>query len=1014
MVDKLNSISYAWHYRDIDSTEYYARQALAVPSCRGTQRAEALNNLAFVAMVRMDYDRADSILQEAVAATDNQVELLVAEVQQMRLCQRCSKNREFYEYREKAAESLKRINEERDQLSARNQERLLYAASEMAIVTSTYYYYVGLEEQSIKALETLNTDELRHDTAQYLNYLYNVGAGGILTEGDAAQIHQEEVSYLNRCLSVAKRHGYVYFMAQAKEALAEHAGDMTLAKEALDMFLDYGDVYQIAGAYRTMATCCHALGDDQRALVYLDSALIDNRINQAPDLVASIREQLSVAYSAVDDKQASDYNRNIYIDLQEQTRQDRELEARAGLLDRSVQQLNWMMAAVLAAIVLLVILLWLFNHLNKQRQDNHRFADLLEEKKEELGEASLRVEKNERRNLEQRAKVSLAMGILPLIDRILHAAKNSQDDRMPDGHMEYIRELTANITEQNELLTQWIQLRQGELSLHIESFPLQSLFDMVGRAEASFKMKGITLTVRPTDATVKADRVLTLFMLNTLADNARKFTPSGGNVSIGAESHGDYVEISVTDTGCGLSADALSNVFDHKVRHGHGFGLTNCKGIIEKYRKMSRLFSVCHIGAESQQGCGSRFFFRLPPGVKRCLIAVFVLCPMLLSASGQSPVTLGQSPITSVLPPIADSRSALDLAHIYADSAYFCNVNGTYERTLLFADSCISCLNRCLPANKNFRKMALFSEDGTMPAEIQWLHQNVGTNYQIILDIRNESAVAALALHRWQLYSYNNKAYTQLFKELSADNTLGDYCRTMQQSSQNKRVAVILLIVLFVMIVPAYYLLYYRHRLHSRFRLERQWQADIEQVDDELRRAELENGNLHVANAVLDNCLSALKHETMYYPSRIRQLADSNQLEALKEVASYYRELYGLLIRQAVSLTGRSHLHLRCVELYGQRVLGDDNLLRYLFELLKLNQVTAHPKDDRYVEFTGTLAAAGSAVSTGHSGALGDITYHLCRQIVRDHGEASNRRGCGILVEKEHVIIILPRYHGKV
>ena len=44
----------------------------------------------------------------------------------------------------------------------------------------------------------------------------------------------------------------------------------------------------------------------------------DNKaIEQAPDLVASIRERLCLVYSAIDDKQQSDYNRNIYLDLQD-------------------------------------------------------------------------------------------------------------------------------------------------------------------------------------------------------------------------------------------------------------------------------------------------------------------------------------------------------------------------------------------------------------------------------------------------------------------------------------------------------------------------------------------------------------------------------------------------------------------------------------------------------------------------------------------------------------------------
>ena len=993
-VDKLNSLSYTYHYRDIDSTEYYAKQALEASLSYDDGRAEALNGLAFVAMVRMDYHRADSLLVEATSLTDNQLELLVTYVQQMRLCQRRSKNREFYEYREKAVQAQKRINEERNQLSSRQLSRLRYAESEMAIVTSTYYYYVGLERQSVDALLQLDIDEVRHDTAQYLNYLYNVGAGGILTDGTAEDVHAEEVNYLNRCFSIAQRYHYTYFVAQALEGLADHTGDWQLADEALQLFRDYGDVYQIAGAYRTLASCYHAMGDDARALTYLDSALVDQRINQAPDLVASIREQLSVAYSAVNDKQHSDYNRNIYIDLQEQTRQDRELEARAGILDHAVNQLNLMIWAVLGAIVLLVFMLWLFNRLNKKSKEDHRLDDLLEEKNDEVAEARLRVAKNERRHLEQRAKVSQAMSILPLIDRILHEVKYLDGEDKQD-HIQYIRELTDNINEQNQLLTQWIQLRQGELNLHVESFPLQQLFDLVARSKTSFAMKGITLSVEPTSVTVKADRVLTLFMLNTLADNARKFTPKDGRVDISATETPDYVEISVSDTGCGMTDDQLAHVFDRKTiteksATSHGFGLMNCKGIIEKYHKVSQIFSVCSLQAESQQGRGSRFFFRLPKGVVRLLAIGYGLLAMSqpLTANPQSP-----------------TANNLSRAHIFADSAYFSNVNGTYARTLQFADSCRYYLNaHYLSQHPDGRLLMTRQEDnGTLPAEIQWFHESLSTNYQIILDIRNEVAVAALALHEWSLYAYNNKVYTQLFKEMSADNTLADYCRTMQQSQTNKRIAVIVLLVLLVTIVPAYYMLYYRHRLYNRFRRERMQLTNIEMADDELHRAELEDSVLHVSNAVLDNCLSTLKHETMYYPSRIRQLVDAGDVDSLTEVAAYYRDLYSILIQQAVDQVERIKLHVRPVRFYGQQVLGDENLLRYLFELLEVKgEIASEVKDDNYVVFHVPYKTRDS------------LTSYLCRQIVRDHGEATNRRACGITEENQQITVILPRYNGKI
>ena len=1034
-VDKLNETAYAYHYRNTDSTASYAQRAAALAEGYRAGRAEALNNLAFVHIVRMEYDEAERILNEVVETTDHQVQCLIAYVQQMRLCQRRSRNREFHEYRELADKTIRRIHEEIDNLSDHDRRALLYAETEYAIVNSTYYYYVGLEQQSIEALDAIDPNEVQRDTAQYLNYLYNIGAGGIITQGSQHEINQQEFDHLMRCFLLARRGDYPYFAANALEALSEHLMEPEyrhrllddnmpalrflnpdgideemlagyLAENALYIFRDYGDVYQIAGAYRTLASCFRQIGDYESALYNLEQALADSVINQAPDLVASIREQLSVAYAAIDDKPQSDYNRNLYLDLQETTRQDRQLEARASQYERTLSQLNLMLWAVVAAIIVLCFALWLFNHLNKKHTKPETVDDLFEQKSEQLQALELRVESSERRNLEQRAKVSLVNSITPFIDRILHEVKS------PSGDSTYVCELTDQINAYNDVLTYWIQLRQGELSLHIESFPLQQLFDLIAKSRTSFQMKGVQLNVEPTDAVVKADKVLTLFMLNTLADNARKFTDQGGSVSVSASEGPDFVEISVDDTGRGMTPDQLAHLFDSKpiqqdtqnsTLRSHGFGLLNCKGIIEKYRKISQIFSVCQIAAKSTLGRGSSLTFRLPKGLLRLLILLFTIHYSLF--------TLASDPLAR--------------ASAYADSAYFCNINGQYERTLLFADSCRQCLNDhylSLQPRGRYLMRPMGNPSLTAP-EIKWFHDGLDINYHIILDIRNESAVAALALHEWQLYSYNNRIYTQLFKEMSADASLGEYCRTMQQSQTNKTIAVILLVVLALAILPAYYLLYYRHRLYSRFLREQQRQNDLEMLDDEYRRAELEDNNLHVANAVLDNCLSTLKHETMYYPSRIRQLLDAGDTASLSEVTSYYRELYGVLSLQAMRQVEHTHLHLRRIDKGDVAILGDENLIRYLFELLRKQSGAKTPDisyvalDHQYVEVRYPMPAlrlTEQQAADLFNPSREHIPYLLCRQIVRDHGEATNRRACGIRAEVTNglttVIITLPKF----
>ena len=1015
-VDKLNARSYASHYRDIDTTEYYAKQAYDLSE-------------------NYDNEEAEQRLNEIPQITDNQIEQLVGYVQQMRLCQRRSKNREFYEYRENAMEALKRINEERSQLSETELQRLRYAESEMAIVTSTYYYYVGLERQSIDALQSIDVNDLRLDTAQWLNYLYYVGSGGIITTGTQQDINQEEFDHLLRCFIHARQGDYPYFAANALEALSEHLMDAEyrrqlladnlpamkfinpegvdddmlagwLAEDALHLFTRYGDIYQIAGAYRTLASCYRQIDDYESALYNLEEALSDSAIYQAPDLVASIREQLSLVYSAMDEKQLSDVNRNAYVDLMSETRQDRQLEARAGQYERSASQLNFMLVAVVVAIILLVFLLWLFNRLNKRKKGSYsQLEDEIEQRQDDVAASKLRLEDNERRHLEQRAKLSLVNGITPFIDRILHEISrlDTLDDNSKQESLAYIRELTDQINDYNDILTQWIQLRQGELNLKIESFALQPLFDLMSHSRKAFAMKGITLDLQTTDAQVKADRVLTLFMLNTLADNARKFTPEGGSVTVSAQQTPDYVEISVADTGEGIGEEQLAHIFDPKPIGNHGFGLLNCKGIIEKYRKISQIFSVCQITAESTKGQGSRFSFRLPKGVVRLFIGLLALSATCLPAKA------------------AEVDDYLGKASIYADSAYFSNINGTYERTLLFADSCRYYLNlhyrQLCP--KGDDEMLRSGDLSLMIPEIKWYQDSLDTNYDVILDIRNESAVAALALHEWQLYHYNNRIYTQLYKEMSADNTLADYCRMMQQSQTNKRIAVILLILVLLSILPAYYLLYYRHRLYYRFLTERQQMSSLEMMDDELRRQELETANLHVSNAVLDNCLSTLKHETMYYPSRIRQLVDQGEEESLSEIVGYYRELYGMLSLQAMDQAERTNLHIRRLK---NGILGDENLIGYLFSILRKQGGGKEPSEvtpvheGKYVEITMPMPALNLSDSEAQAlftpASVQNIPYLLCRQIVRDHGEATNRRMCGIWAEvrdgQSLVRIILP------
>ena len=1108
-VDKLNSQSYALHYRNLDSTKVLAKRALALSDDYPTGYAEACNNLAFVAIAKMDYKLAKQWLNHVEKRSDNQIELLIADVQNMRLCQREARNKDFYAYREKAMRRLRRIGEETDNLPPREYQRAVYAQSEFAVVASTYFYYVQLEKPMMQALNQIDPDALEQDTAQYLNYLYNYGSGGAITHGTQHEILQTEFDMLIRCYMLASGpNPYPYWQANALQAISEHIQDEdnreflirnnlpafqylnieqmpadllagNFAQRALNLFSSYGDVYQTAGAHRTLAECYWQIRDYQSSLDCLNHALYDNKaIFQAPDLVASIREQMSLAYSALDDKVKSDYNRNAYLDLQESSRQDRQLEARAAQLDDTATILNVMIIAVIAMIVIAVILLYVFDYMKRKKskeestdellkplhermelnaQKHKEFLEKFEEETERRMELTMRVSANKERNVEQRTKVEFANSNLSYINRMLNEVnrlcKGGETEEVRKQRYQYILELVDVIEDYNSTLTRWIQMKQGMLNLRIESFSLQQLFDIVEKGKTSFQMKGIRLVVKPTDAVLKADRALTLFMINTIADNARKFTPAGGEVTVEAQVKAEdkYVEISITDNGKGMDEEQLAHVFDRAYTGGHGFGLINCKGIIEKYKKTSRMFDKCDISVQSEVGKGSRFAFRLPAGRMLLLSLLIALFSWLPSGSAWAKMQKShgshhQHKRTAVQKPLNLQR-----ADQYADSAYFSNVNGHYERTLAFADSAREYLNRHYLSlrPKGTFLMVKYPKSGAI-AELQWLRDSLPTDYNVILDIRNESAVAALALHQWDLYASNNKVYTQLFREMSADNTLDEYVRTMEVSKNSKNVAVVLLILLLLQLPLAYYLLYYRHILRYRFavdkvntinqillssssdkeklqRISEIWDektsrranseqlnevvvriekalndgmADVrkdysrlELLEDEIHRTEYEGDKLYVANQVLGNCLSALKHETMYYPSRIRQLIETNpdDVESLRELIEYYKSVFTMLSTQAM-------------EQAKGMVRLDYHLLERLFEILIANT----KKCDIRIETTAGYPYAevfvkqyespydSRQITDFFSSTTVDVNYLVARQIAREVGDITNLRGCGL------------------
>jgi len=102
-------------------------------------------------------------------------------------------------------------------------------------------------------------------------------------------------------------------------------------------------------------------------------------------------------------------------------------------------------------------------------------------------------------------------------------------------------------------------------------------------------------------------------VLHNLLENAVAYTGRGGTITVTAAKQGDWVEVSVSDTGEGIPAEDLPNIFERfyrvdksraKVTGGSGLGLTIAKRLVEAHGGT--------ITVQSELGKGSRFSFTLP------------------------------------------------------------------------------------------------------------------------------------------------------------------------------------------------------------------------------------------------------------------------------------------------------------------------------------------------------------------------------------------------------------------
>lgn len=161
------------------------------------------------------------------------------------------------------------------------------------------------------------------------------------------------------------------------------------------------------------------------------------------------------------------------------------------------------------------------------------------------------------------------------------------------------------------------RMAKGKLTLHLAKVDLRSLLQECSDLFAPLvSNQSFSMTIdaggEPLFVDVDHDRILQV--LSNLVGNSLKFTPAGGTIELSARKQETHVEVSVTDNGPGISAEAQARIFErfsqlNVANHqGLGLGLFIAKWIVEAHKGL--------IWVASTSGNGCTFSFTLPLSVQ--------------------------------------------------------------------------------------------------------------------------------------------------------------------------------------------------------------------------------------------------------------------------------------------------------------------------------------------------------------------------------------------------------------
>lgn len=192
-----------------------------------------------------------------------------------------------------------------------------------------------------------------------------------------------------------------------------------------------------------------------------------------------------------------------------------------------------------------------------------------------------------------------------------------QTDDTIEAHMEQVVAVGEQVDRMTALVGDLLTLAradEGRDNLAVQALDLRDLSgEVVHDMQALAELRGVALNDALQPAEARGDRARLRQLLVILIDNALKYTPSGGSVTVSCRQDGHQVELAVSDTGPGIAPADQRRIFERFYRAdsargratgGTGLGLAIAAWIARAHRG--------RIAVQSEPGKGATFRVRLP------------------------------------------------------------------------------------------------------------------------------------------------------------------------------------------------------------------------------------------------------------------------------------------------------------------------------------------------------------------------------------------------------------------